>query len=84
MTAETPMRERIARVIFESMNDVGDLEWDECGKSTCEPYFIIAGAVLDAMREPTKGMIEAAYKAPMLGGFKSQYQCAIDAAKEGK
>jgi len=86
-TPETPMRERIARIMDKTAFDPPDGHWKHF-ETRRKDAFEIADAVLNAMREPTSGMMR---KAEFVGEYpwdgkrmERIWRAAIDAAKEGK
>jgi hypothetical protein len=80
--AMTSMREKIARVAAKA---AGNFNYDGFGAETKAKYDRIADAVLDALMEPTEGMIGAFHHMCDDNGsclVKPGYQAMILAAKE--
>lgn len=87
MTEETPMRERIARVIYDALE--GPINNADAARQMrqWELSLRIANAVLDAMREPTPSLLQALSREWESEGRRTMldnWRAAIDAAKEGK
>ena len=92
MTDETPMRERIARVIYDALE--GPVNNGDATRQMrqWELSLRIADAVLDAMREPSEQVVK--YAAMAVRDFyteegpyprtRAMWKASIDAAKEGK
>lgn len=81
------MRERIARGIYEKRNGVGAAPWAIRSNAHKEPYLMDADAALDALMEPTEGMIGAFHRMCDDNGtclVKPGFQAMIRAAQEGK
>lgn len=86
------MREKIAKSIYERRNGHGAKPWAHQSQAHRDPYLSDADAVLDALIEPTEGMIEAVEdhhymgdrECPTCGGGKPAFQAMVRAAKEGK
>jgi len=68
---ETPMIERVAKAIWRSMGDNDDAFLD-----FRDDYLLYARAAIEAMREPTEGMLEAASRADL----EDEWSAMIDAA----
>lgn len=80
MTDKTPMRERIARAICKDLDVPPSV-------AIWEDYLDTADAVLDAMREPTDALADAASWRDDEDEdcmYKNIWRAMIDAAKEGK
>ena len=69
------MREKIAMAISIEEHGTYALCW--------EAYLGAADAVLEAIREPTGGMIEAGYGEHNNGSPRDRYTAMIDAARRG-
>jgi hypothetical protein len=77
------MIERCARAIYEKRNGPGCSPWANRPKGHKDPYLADARAAIEAMREPTDDMRDAAFDThfPMsLNQVQEVYRAMIDAA----
>lgn len=93
------MREKMARAIHDTVprhfpRDVAVRPWEDEPPRVREPLLAVADAVLDALLEPTEGMIEFGidaaktaadhYERISSSAIKTAFQAMIQAAKDGK
>lgn len=83
--------ERVARALFEADCQIGDtpiVKWELAPEYEREEYRHLARAALEALREPTEGMVEAGADAAdasgwavdAISGAKTAYRAMIDEA----
>ena len=68
----TNMIERVARAIYQGRNGYGCRAWGSLPKLHHAPYLADAKAAIEAMREPTEAMVNAA-----IAGLEGQQHCKI-------
>lgn len=82
--AESEMIERVARAIYLARNGQGARPWSLLTKAHRTPYLGDARAAIEAMREPTEGMLDKGAVAEGDGNLAQQalniWAAMIDAA----
>ena len=80
------MREKMARAMHDRMNARfgTDSVWDSAEQSVKDKFLDYADAALDALMEPTEGMIMASGDWQLAVSITDTWAAMIRAAKEGK
>lgn len=78
------MVERVARATYEARpygdEHAGDLIWDRLEDGWKDRHRDMARAAIEAMREPTDAMVDAAYGRERTGTERGNWRAMIDAA----
>lgn len=74
------MIERVARAICAANREAPDSDLNNYGAPAWQMYVADAAAAIEAMREPSNEMIDAAANLPDVFGMGDEYRAMIDAA----
>lgn len=77
MTKITPELEKVARQIYSVMMDEDEAVWDDLSSADKAPAIGAARAALEAIREPSEGMVKAHDDEPFSNGFSERAHKAM-------